>query len=241
MEAPAIRLYRLLPQLGRAPIRAGRDADGTLPIRAARYCEAVTLASAFGWWAFPPVDCFVAWDGRRLTWSLDDEWSTFRPIEDTVPFPIDDRDYYAAAPESARKVLPTAYLTAVPEPGLLQISLAVAVRAAPGWGVLVRRPANYPVAGNIEHYEGIVDPSEWFGPLFVNVRFTKTDAPVRLYGDRPIAQIQPVPLAALSAEANVSDFGPEEWVDWIKTVVEPATRTSRPFGEYAVRARRAQR
>lgn len=41
------RFYRL-PGCGRDPIPASRDALGTLPMRAVRYCEAVTMAGGCG-------------------------------------------------------------------------------------------------------------------------------------------------------------------------------------------------
>jgi hypothetical protein len=62
---PIVRFYRLISQ-GRLPERANRSAAGTLPTRAYRYCEAVTSATAFGWWIFPPADLKVVWDGADI-------------------------------------------------------------------------------------------------------------------------------------------------------------------------------
>ncbi len=224
------------------PERASRDAAGTLPIRAVRYCEAVTLATSFGWLVYPPVDCLIRWDGRAIEWSADgDDW---QPVEESAPFPETDHDPFASAPLCVRDMPRPALLTAIPEPGIVQVSLGVAARAAPGWGLLIRRPANFPVAGAIEHFEGIVDPAQWFGPLFINLRITKTDAPVRLYADRPLAQVQPVPLALLRGDAlafDVREMGPKEWADYAETVSPTVERPHRDFGEYAVRARKAAR
>jgi len=66
--APIVRFLRLIPGI-RAPQRADRDAAGTLPIRAARYCDAVTAASAWGWFVFPPLDLSFTWDGETIFWS----------------------------------------------------------------------------------------------------------------------------------------------------------------------------
>ena len=46
-----------------AEMRADRAAAGTMPTRAFRYCEAMTSASAFGWYVFPPITFSLMWDG----------------------------------------------------------------------------------------------------------------------------------------------------------------------------------
>jgi len=53
-------------------MRADRSACGTLPVRAVRYCEALTSATAFGWWLFPPIDLEMLWDGTEIFWRCDD-------------------------------------------------------------------------------------------------------------------------------------------------------------------------
>ena len=44
-------------------MRADRAAAGTMPTRAFRYCEAMTSASAFGRYVFPPITFSLMWDG----------------------------------------------------------------------------------------------------------------------------------------------------------------------------------
>ena len=61
-------------------------------------------------------------------------------------------------------------------------------------------------------YEGIVETDRWFGPLFTNLRFTRTDVPVRLRADFPLAQVQPLPRLAyadstLAATDTTADIG----------------------------------
>ena len=43
----------------------------------------------------------------------------------------------------------SAALTAIPEPSIIQMSLGIAAYGGPGWGLLRRRPAKYPVPGAI--------------------------------------------------------------------------------------------
>src|SRR5690348_4003087 len=64
-SSPIVHFYRLIDE-ARLPQRADRSAAGTLPTRAYRYCEAVTSASGFGWWIFPPTDLQFMWDGHDI-------------------------------------------------------------------------------------------------------------------------------------------------------------------------------
>jgi hypothetical protein len=54
-DTPLATFYRAIPNC-RLPQRAARAPAGTMPTRAFRYCEALTAASAFGWYLFPPIN-----------------------------------------------------------------------------------------------------------------------------------------------------------------------------------------
>src|SRR5882672_5799107 len=54
-EAPLVTFYRMVAE-GNHPMRADRSALGVLPTAAFQYCEAISIASAFGWYVFPPID-----------------------------------------------------------------------------------------------------------------------------------------------------------------------------------------
>ena len=86
MTPPDVRFYRFI-DTARSPQRADRSAIGTLPMRAVRYCEAVCSATAFGWWLFCPVDCWVCTYGTGMFWSVDgDKWRR-------CPMPAISRDF----------------------------------------------------------------------------------------------------------------------------------------------------
>ena len=71
-----VTFFCLVPQ-GRPPQRADRSAAGTMPTRAFRYCEALTAASAFGWYLFPPINFSLIWDGGSdIIWTYQgaDAW-----------------------------------------------------------------------------------------------------------------------------------------------------------------------
>ena len=59
-------------------------------------------------------------------------------------------------------------------------------------------------------WEGIVETDRWFGPLFTNLRLTRTDRPVHLSSELPLLLVQPAPRVAY-AEATLaaSDFIPD--------------------------------
>ena len=61
-DDPIVTFFRFVPE-ARMPMRADRAAAGTMPTRAFRHCEAMTSASAFGWYVFPPITFSLMWDG----------------------------------------------------------------------------------------------------------------------------------------------------------------------------------
>lgn len=242
---PLVTFYRVI-ESARLPQRADRSAAGTLPARASRYCDAVTSASAFGWYLFPPMDFSLLWDGTDVFWS-------YAGVRDWLPltaaqFPHLGSRFDAVAPETARGYSPP-FLTAVPEPGTVQIWSGMIARTAPDWSLLVRPLANLPAGGGCALYEGIVETDRWFGPLFTNLRLTRTDRPVRFQADYPMAQVQPLlralysdaTLDAVSIIPDLDGFGPADWEDYCATVVRPNQDPHRPIGRYAIEARRRRR
>jgi Family of unknown function (DUF6065) len=244
---PAIaRFYRLIPGT-RPPMRADRSAAGTLPTRAYRYCEAVTAAAGFGWWVFPPAGLRFIWDGADIFWTCDD-LTGWEPLSPSAQLPGFSDAFDTAAPELLKGCAPP-MLTALPEPGTLQIWTGLMVRTSPGWHLLVRAPANLPLTGGFTMYEGIVEADSWFGPLFTNLRFTRTHSPITLRPDFPLLQLQPV-LAAqyagdvLDATELVPDMDGLDDADWLgyhRTIVVPNEDPNRPFGAYATKARRRRK
>jgi hypothetical protein len=246
-STPIVHFYRLIHQ-ARLPQRADRSAAGTLPTRAYRYCEAVTAAAAFGWWVFPPTDLQFQWDGYDIFWQCTG-WQDWLPLTPAAQFPDFANRFDETVPAALAGCSPP-FLTALPEPGTLQIWTGLMARTAPEWNLLVRAPANLPSPGGFSMYEGIVETDRWFGPLFTNLRFTRSHAPVRLRADFPLAQVQPLPrvayadatLAAVDTTADMVRFAASDWADYGATIATPNDDPDRSFGDYAVKARkRAQR
>lgn len=237
---PIVRFHRLAGR-GRSPMRADRSACGTLPMRAVRYCEALTSATAFGWWLFPPIDLELLWDGSDIFWRCDaaPDWM---PLLPSAQLPDYAAEFNSAAPEALKGCSPP-FLTALPEPGTLQLWTGLIAQTAPDWHLLVRSPANLAQAGGICLFEGIVETDCWFGPLFTNMRFTRSHMPIRLRADYPLVQVQPVPRHGYSNDTLdrmdvTSELTAEHWDAYQATIIEPNSRPDRPFGAYAVATRK---
>lgn len=233
--------YFSLFGLGEMPRRADPSALGTLPTRAFRYCEAVRLASGAGQYLFPPAEVRLIWDGTRIAASLGED-ENFDFVTDVVPFPGFPESWLAVAPEACRHA-PPAFITALPEPGLVQLSLGLVAMTAPGWSLWLGPPANFPRPYPIEVLTGVVDPAIYRGLLFTNFRMMKTDEPVVIYADRPIVQAVPVRTADIG-ESVARDFvahpafDDAAWEGYREKVVGPSDDPSRAFGSYAREARR---
>jgi hypothetical protein len=244
-DGPDARFYRLIDS-ARLPQRADRSAAGTLPARAAKFCDAVTTASAFGWYIFPPTEFSLLWDGADIFWNVD-------PMPGWMPlgaaqFPGFSAAFDAAAPDVLRGCSPP-FLTALPEPGTLQIWTGLMARTAPGWSLLVRPPANLPLPGGYAMYEGLLECDRWFGPLFTNIRLTRTDVPLRLRADFPLLQVQPIERIAYSDDIlkrmavvpDMTAFTDLDWNDYRVTVAVPNEDKDRPLGQVAAAARRRRK
>ncbi len=242
---PLATFYRVIDQAP-LPHRADRSAGGTLPVRAARHCEAVTTASGHGWWVYPPMSFSLLWDGQDIHWTYG-ERESWLPLE-AAQFPHLRPRFDAAAPPGMQGAAPP-FLTALAEPGVVQVWTGLFARSAPGWSLLVRPPANLPPPGGYVAYEGIVEADRWFGPLFTNLRLTRTGVPVSLRPDRPLLQVQPLPRAAhaeltqksMVVVETMEDFAPRDWRDYMASVVGPSRDADRPPGLYAAAARRRRR
>jgi hypothetical protein len=240
---PIIRFHQWA-SIARPPMRADRSANGTLPVRAVRYCEALTSASAFGWWVFSPVEIEMVWDGVDIFWRFEEE-PDWKPLQPSVQLPNYVQEFDAAAPDAIRGCSPP-FLTVMPEPGNVQIWTGLVAQTAPGWHLLVRAPVNMLSIGGICLFEGIVQTDHWFGPLFANLRFTRTHIPIRVPVDYPLLQVQPLQLDAYSDSvlgrvdlvAGLSSMTSENWDAYYRCIVEPNSRPDRPLGEYARRARK---
>ncbi len=246
VNAKAVPLVRFIQFVegGRLPRRADRCVGGTLPVRALRYCEPVSAASAFGWHIFLPRRFQLLWDGNEVFWRMAGV-AEFQPLR-SVHYPDFELAFDSVAPEAIRGFAP-AFLSASIQPGTVQVWPGSLARTAPGWSLLVRPVANLPRPSGYELYEGIVETDHWLGPLFTNVRLTRTGVPIEFDDDVPFMQVQSIRkvdydeahLAGFSVAADAGGLTPEDWQCYAETVVAPNSSEDRRRGGYAGRVRKA--
>jgi hypothetical protein len=237
---PVVTFYGAVPGI-RAPIRADASGLGTLPSRGFQYCEALRTASSFGWYVFPPIDFTLEWDGSQIIWTYSGAKSWY-PLT-SAQFPGFQAVFDRAAPKRLRGFAPP-FLSAIPEPGLIQLWTGLFVESAENWSILVRPPANLPRNLAYEPYEGIVESDRWFGPLFINIRLIKTDVPIAFSTEIPVLQVQPLHRSTYAEEATsrfgmvpkLADFPAEAWEAYEANIVKP-----REVGAYAAQVRRRRR
>jgi hypothetical protein len=203
---PLVEFVRMIPQ-ARPPKRAERSAAGYLPARGMRYCDALTSATGYGYWLFPPMDLRLLWDGEQVFWSYgeDEDWMPLSGTDSgAVQFPDYADVFDASVPEQLRGYSPP-FLSALPELGGVQIWTGLLAKTRPGWSLSVRLPVNLPGIPGLTAWEGIVETDLWLGPLFNNFRLTRTDFTVHLRANVPFLQVQPVPQLAYREE-TLADF-----------------------------------
>jgi len=245
MADPIVRFHRLIPTVPK-PERADRSGMGSLPTRAYRYCDAVTTASGFGWHIFAPLEFSLLWDGEEVSWTMEgiDEWLPLGAAQ----FPNFRDVFDAAAPEDVRGFSPP-FLTAIQEPGVVQIWTGLLARTAPGWSLLLRSPANLPKQPGFEAYEGVIETDRWFLPVFTNIRLTRTHSPVTISAEWPLLQAQPVPQAAYNESLlngapvvdALDDWGDADWDAYRRTFVAPSINSDPLPGRYSTEVRRNRR
>ena len=243
--SPVVTFYRAVPGC-RAPIRADSSVLGTLPSRGFQYCEALRAASSFGWYVFPPIDFTLQWDGAEIIWTYRGAKAWY-PLQ-SVQFPGFQARFDRAAPKRLRGFAPP-FLTAVPEPGIVQLWTGLMIGSVEDWSVLVRPPANLPRNLAFDLYEGIVETDRWFGPLFTNLRLIKTDVPIHFSTETPLLQVQPLHRSTYDDEvsnrfgvvADMAAFPPDAWSRYEETIVKPNLAPVRPIGTYASSVRRRRR
>jgi hypothetical protein len=240
--APVVRFIQLIPGI-RPPQRADRTAAGTMPIRAARYCDAITTVCAWGWWVFPPLDLSFYWDGDTVFWSCA-EFPDWMALDDAAQFPHLAPAFDQAAPPAAQGCAPP-FLTRLPEPGTIQLWTGLMARTASDWSLNIRPPVNLPPQAGIALFEGMLEADLWAGPLFANLRLTRTHHPIRLTTDLPLLQIQPIPRHAYADSIlNTPTIEPptqDDWAAYIRDIVTPNLDPNRPPGRYATTARKRRK
>jgi Family of unknown function (DUF6065) len=239
-EPVVCQFYRLIPDAP-DPRRADRSADGTLPVIAYRYCEAIASASAFGWYLYPPLNFSLVWDGVEIAWTYEGaaDWYPLRGAQ----YPNFLNVFNEIAPQPLHDVAPT-FLAQGKLPGVVQIWSGFLARTAPRWALLSRGAANVSRTQGYENFEGIVETDSWFGPLFTNIRLMRINSPVEFHVTRPLFQVQPILRQCYDEPSfevrEAADLDADDWRRYAATMT-PNTDHMRAPGHYAVETRRRLR
>lgn len=242
---PTVTFYGAIPGC-RAPMRADPSGLGTLPSRGFQYCEALRTASSFGWYVFPPIDFTLEWDGSQIIWTYRGARAWY-PLT-SAQFPGYSAVFDRTAPKRLRGFSPP-FLSAVPDPGVVQVWTGFFIESAENWSVLVRPPANLPRSLAFDSYEGIIETDRWFGPLFTNIRLVKTDVPIHFSSETPLVQVQPLHRSTYAEEVSnavrivdrPTAFPAEAWLRYEETIVKPNLDPARPVAPYATAVRRRRK
>jgi hypothetical protein len=186
------------------------------------------------------------WDGSNVVWTYKgaEDWY---PLPKSAQFPSFSAQFDESAPEDMAGFAPP-FLSSLIEPGIVQIWSGLFARTAPGWSLLLRAPANLVRNPGYENYEGIIETDRWFGPLFTNVRLTRTHAPIEFDAEYPFLQVQPVHQSLYGDALDKFDIVPElselkaaDWDAYRRTVVQPNVKPDRLRGQYAVATRKRRK
>jgi hypothetical protein len=241
-ETVICEFYKLVPDAPE-PRRASASADGMMLVEAYQYCEAMRTAASYGWYVFPPVNfLLILEEDETITWTYEGADARYALTFQGAQFPGFSRYFDEMAPDAVKSLSPT-FLTQAREPGVVQIWSGYFARTSPGWSLLSRGAANIPVPQPYRNLEGIIETDTWFGPLFTNVRLTRTNAPVHFNKRYPLFQVQPVQRQSYHkpsfAVRSIADFEASDWDRFAKTI-GPNTDPARRQGHYAVAARKRE-
>ena len=90
----------------------------------------------------------------------------------------------------------------------------------------------------------MIETDTWFGPLFTNIRLTRTNSPVEFHVRYPLFQVQPLLRQCYTEPAfEVVELAELSQADWqrFEATVKPNTDQMRMLGHYAVDTRRRSR
>lgn len=244
MTKPLATFLRLA-QDAPPPLKADGTAEGTLPLRAVRFCDPVVAASGYGWQFFPPTDFDLVFEGRSFLCSYDAgrSWS---PLADSQIPHLEDR-HRACAPERVADLLPP-FLSALPETGVVQVWTGYFARTRRNWALLVGGLANRFRASAYDCMEGIVETDWWTGPLFTNLVFRQANRPVSFRRSAPLFQVRPVFKPAYSHRMrdsaqvilDVGTITADQWDRYSRAVTRDGSFQTEQ-GWYAKCARKARR
>lgn len=240
------------------PTRASDDLQGLMPLRASQLCLPLRAASGFGFYAYPPVDFALRWDGQRseITWldqqaepggwhPLDGGTEVFLEASESAPDSVEGgrRDQIPQVMDLDDGV---SFINAHPRnQHEVEITSGLIARTPPGWGLLVRPIPNFPHATHHQILDGFVETDWYRGFVPFILRLSTPGAVVRFFRHMPIASLQVVPLEGIEAQAispgdsaGMGGWPEDVWQEFLQSRGERSA-ADRQRGTYLRAAKRA--
>ena len=251
LTEPLVTFYKAYPDSLPA-MSADRSALGTIPAQAYQYCEALTTASAFGWYAFPAATITLYFDGTDIYRMEEDS----RVRVTTEQLSGMDEWWNNHCPEHLIDKAPP-FLTSLGIPGYLQVWSGLLVKSRKNWSTLIRPIANVATSNQYFCFEGIVETDQYCpAPLFVNLKLQATHTPIVLSSTDPLFQVQPIHRECYSianhqtaSHHNIATHSGDNagmsasnWLSYSNTVrdINPATDMHKT-GQYATSSRKRKK
>ncbi|MGL4610645.1 MAG: DUF6065 family protein [Trueperaceae bacterium] len=228
------RFYRNAPNI----VEADGGLLGTMPLRAAKHCEAFLSASRLGWYIYPPIGFSLMWTGNEVLFHFNEQedWQVLDRffLHDFVI------DFLGFSPEDNQTFYPS-FLDIFTEGDIVQIWTGYGVQGDEGWCYLVRSPINLAHNRDYDVMEAIVDSSWHVGPIVSNIKLRVQDKPIYFPAHKPFLQLVPIPTRILNYKKHIrgdilepEQFDGEMWQQWRETWER---RNSGVAGTYAKIAR----
>ena len=251
LSEPLVTFYKAYPDSLPA-MNADRSALGTIPTQAYQYCEALTTASAFGWYAFPAASVSLYYDGVDI-YRLDGDDRVKVATEQLSGM---DQWWNQNCPPHLKNMAPP-FLTSLGIPGYLQVWSGLLIQSRRNWSTLIRPIANTPNSNQFFCFEGIVETDRYApAPLFINIKLQATHTPIELSASTPLFQIQPIHRdcysksnKASTAQHNIqmqsitnAGMSDNSWNGYSKTIrhIDP-TEDMHKTGQYATGTRKRKK
>lgn len=255
MDDAAVEFFTVYPDTP-APQRASGDALGSMPVRAAQFCQPMREAGGTGFYIYPTADFALRWNGRITEATLLDEhgeeerWIELRAEREL--YTQLGRNVRDTVPEHRRadidKVIPPhgySMVNADPrEPRQVEMIMGVIARTPPGYGLLVTAPANLRPRPELQVFEGFLE-TDWFRSFVpAIVRLNIPHAVVRFFRTEPLLQVRVLPIAAMTrtvpfsvTEGDWSAWPEDLWHEYVS--MRSARLHAESPGVYQQLARRA--
>jgi hypothetical protein len=228
------------------PMPADPAALGYIPISAFQYCEAVRVASASGWYLFPPKTISLMFDGKETFIADDGHWRAFTHESLGEDF---SQHWNNHAPEQFQGHAPS-YLRRFAVPGVIQIWTGYFVETREDVWLQIRPIANKYDVSSYTCFEAIVETDSFKPmPLFMNIQLKRTDCEILIEKEIPFFQVVAIEKASVNRKKyevqELSHFerpGEFPWDGLMKTLrIDGVTQARAGIGTYASAARKASK